>query len=324
MTEELFSGSRDSVEADNAAENRESILRTLTESKYLVDDAEITALLSSVNFDELQRIFTREVHRSDPQNPARAHVIHPDRIIFTNSEGMRAAGNISPDKMAYVPQAEMILVDVDAVKGSARILDIPLALTFIYNLFHEEGHAVSAYSDTTRRSGSRIVRVGVQQMHFQRDSAGPTAFFWLLNEGINEKWSRLLAQEYLASSPMRGVAKSDIERLVDIYHPQAATGAYFVPVHFANAMVDKISRETGIETDKVWQSFIDASIRGFDLYDKRARRILDFPFKTGFTEKLMHADGAHMHKMLDEFEMPYESKRYLIGLVKDFHEPRGQ
>ncbi|MBI5457027.1 hypothetical protein HY969_04800 [Candidatus Kaiserbacteria bacterium] len=323
MTEEIYRGAHvgdNGRVAEETDKTHESVREEIKE--FLIDDAEIGETLDSINFDEIQRIFSEKIQKSIPDSEARAHTISRPDVFLVTPEAFAKVGN--PDAnplMSYMPQYDVILVNVLEMRRVASMYNVPIPLLTVKLLMHEQAHAVSSHYDRQSRSGNRVVQIGVQQLHMQREGSSQAIFFNLLNEAINEKLARMVLVEYLKSNPLSGVNHEDIDSIADIYKKPEAALLFFAALHFLEALIAKISAKSHVEPDKVWQGLVHAEMMGLDLKNQKVRGMLDAAVgKQGFTDELSRLnvidDTEKMVQLMSKYGLIHNFDKFKNAFVR--------
>ena len=310
--EPIFRGihTSESVAPDRTQRLREEGLRKL--ESHQVRDEELEAVLNEIDFNLISEIISRDIRKSggDTASPpiSTAHTCDRASIILTNKAGVGALHGDPTTVMGYMPEYDLVLVNVEVVKRMKRQSPhLPFPLLVLHSLMHEENHAASALYFSLDEEGRVIeAQVGMEQLRRFPDRSMRSAFqFW--NEAINEKRALEQTYEYLGSSPLTGVSQAHRELLKDPIKNDVTTLSYWLGIYIADQVIEKISIGTGVTTDAVWQSLIHAGVQGLNLNSKDAKRELDLDsiFGSGFTAGLVDLEESKIVDYVKKFDLNF-------------------
>jgi hypothetical protein len=314
--DELFRGifSRTEEETKEVLSAQQETLGKLKE--HIVVDDELKGYIDAINFDEVKRIYTRDLRNASLDKSVEAHIIPRTGIVLTNKEGLQAVEGPPEVEMTYMPENDLILVNVHEVRSFARKAGVPLALILVHLLNHEQGHASDSHYIKSTKSGHQVIQIGLQQFHrnIKVKDSKPLSLYEVINVGVNEKRAREVTSEYVTSNPIQGVSKQDVNNFLDLY--SGSTGAmYFSVVHFIDVIVSRIARETGVDNTTAWGGVKHAIIYGLNLEDKKVRTMLNVPLGHKFVEQLRTAQAHDVPGILKKYGFSEKQSGYIQSFL---------
>jgi hypothetical protein len=293
---EIFTSSGE-LESPEEIERKKRVLPS--RSGGLEKGPELENFLQRVDFDLLEDIFKKIAEKSDI-NPETLNLVNRERIFEKSSlgeEGTENAGGYEPVKniiafsareMEKFQQTDFSGIHPDVLK--------------LYILCHEETHATAktVCKGGFARSRRAEVQMGYQQTKFKKTLFGkrPKQFFEFLNEGVTDKLTREVFQEYTTAT-----AFSNTDELSK-FRKKAET--YYSPyVTLVDALISKINSETNIPEEVIWKSIIRGMYEGEDLMGEELRQAFDEAISRGFVERLAIAKTADdIESLIGELNAP--------------------
>ena len=289
--------------------------------EQIAKDPELEKILTGADFSLLRDLFEKIAMRSGV-DPATLNFLGPDRIAH-RSLSWSGTG-------IYNAQNNFIGISYDRVKERAKKLGLDPELTAVKTLCHEETHATSKVECTgeneprdkypyyrgDKTGYSRYIegQEGVHEPYVQK---------WLFNrfnEGVTEKLSREIFLEYAIKSgkyPKEEIGKFE---LLERAAPEELS--YGVAVGFVNALILKISRETGLDEKTVWRALIRGMYEGEDFQDQELKSLFAEIISPEFLDKLARAySDDELDKLAVTFFMKHpapDKKNRIRDRLRDF------
>lgn len=303
MNEEFRGPFARTAEEEGEVQERQEEMKELI-TPHTIEDLEINQIIDSINFEEVQRIYSRHLRKSTGKNDVDAHVIPRANIILTNEEGLRAIGAPDTSDMTYASFQDLIFINVPRIRRTIPT-GVPLPLYITHQLNHEQGHAVDAHYERIAKSGNQVIQISLQQLHgnAKAENGQRVSLHELISEGVNEKRARTVTLEYFKSNPTEDVSLATLQNFENIYTASDSNPTYLASVHLVNAMISRIAQSTGVASDKVSEAFIHATMMGLDLENPKVRTMLNAPLGQKFIERLRRADALDVRDILDEFNL---------------------
>lgn len=277
--------------------------------------------LEMVDFDELRRIFEEMAGKSLGKS-VEVNLVGPDRIVFTPSHPDDPLADYSPvdnlirmssrtptvwdkDSGTYHRRGEQIeelnrwIVKENVEAGSK---ELHLFRTLVHEETHATGHNVcigpanEVVIDLVR-SGYSVYRpsLGPEQDEAARQAAAGDVnlergrLFQILNEGVTEKIAVQVIEEYLRrkswpqQEAVEAFRRSLARRYGEGHDGEESTVSVLVEMAIVDELVDLITEDVGVSSDKVWQAFVEGYFRGRPFYENEDLRSL---FRQTFGEYL--------------------------------------
>lgn len=299
--------SEDQIKAEKRAELKTDL------KPFLIEDPEMQSWLSEINFPLVQKIFSRDYVKSGG-NTADLRLVPKTDFILTNNQGYLHLGTSKFSVMMFLPQTDVILINVDAFQDTFRKNPkINRKVLFLEQFFHEEGHY--AQSNVLREVGDDHVRAQVG-LHTQEVKSGNAIHsHWFFNEAINELRARHNTLEYIVRNK-EDVPESDLQWLSDPYAYPQPDVAFSMAIHILDEISIKLSEKLGVPKDVVLNSWIHAGYNGLVLSDKETKRTLnlDSYFKRGFSNDLaelqMAGDAQKPFDFMDKYDLKVNRSRF--------------
>lgn len=263
--EKISKPSREFFEASGEPEDIEKVKKREEEARQKRVEGkavqELEILFEEVDFDLLEKIFER-IGKKSGINPEEMNFLRKERIGFS----LDYFGS-------YDPEANIITLNTRSVSERARKLDIYWLHFLVYVLCHEESHATAKIVCKGLREFAspfdhydRERQVGYSQYkggEWEISEAKPSAefLFDLFDEGVTEKLGREVFIEYVTSSGFFG--RKELETF--FAKGDELKMPYAVPYKFVEALITRMSHETGIDQDIVWQAIIRGQREGENL-----------------------------------------------------------
>lgn len=283
---EVFLNSGEPEDNEQRKEREEAARIRLVEKKE--KDPELEEVIKQVDFGVLRKIF-EEIAEKSGLNPRLMNFIRPERIAHW-SLSVGAAGS-------YSVYENIIGISYQELKKWAKQLNISPQIVAIHILCHEETHATGKvecrgleqwWADPNLKQMSK--KMGFARIIEERNK--PIDFlFHLFDEGVTEKLSREVLQEYIRRADFQnkeaiaGIRRVLVEKPIEM--------PYAVPVKFVEALIAKISHETGINQSVVWQAIIRGMYEGEDFKDPELRDLFAETISPDFLDKLAGADQPY-------------------------------
>jgi hypothetical protein len=290
---------------------------------HAVHDAQIGEYLASIDHAVASDILNREFRRGVPpvmRGEIEAPVIPQDQIVCTNDAGFTAVNTSLFSDLAIWPATGLILVNIPALRQSIAGLKNISARTYVLKAyFHEQCHAISAYSEV-ERDGMTTMRSGLASARGKGDTYLGEEHYYL-NEIINEKKARSLTVKYLRRMyPGEAWAQADIRALEDDYQTEGSMTFVFGP-HMLRVIVKKIAEYGEPFSEKaVWQALWHSELHGLLLGDTGVKKALDLDriFGDGFTKRLTHFKKEDALKFLAEHGVVDSDARLRDQIAREY------
>ncbi len=248
-------------------------------------DPQLDAFLENVDFNLLKDIYAKVAEKSG---------IDPDTLNFLGKE------RISPDSGFLAIGSYNILDNVIGI--SYRKVDnlsrnderIDLRTLMLEVLCHEETHA-----------SAKTVCIGMNQplseSKIHKHQAGYASsektydksripvhqeadHFFLFNEAVTEKFAREVFSEYARA--VNYVDEKKISALEAVWKDNPEALFYSQEIALLDALIAKISRETGIGEKLVWRSIVRGAFEGENFKDPELVKLFSEIIGPDFLEKL--------------------------------------
>lgn len=272
---------------------------------------ELSASLEKVDF-ELFRTIISDRLRKMGIDPKTINFLGPNRIFDSSNFGGRfplTIGNYDVVKNVILINHKKITEEGAAGPNNTEDdRDLLVASA----VMHEQTHAVSKSlcrgmhfeaADMFYPAPKDTVRVGVKvgYLHvlsdfesrpgdstfdvLRREPYVSAQFFGALNEAVTEKFAREMFVDYLQKDPdMVDPAMVSKWREFYINHPEQLS--YGLEVDVLEALIERISRETGVSEDVVWQAMAMGMFKGESLFDQEIAQAFEEIFGREFLIEL--------------------------------------
>ena len=267
---------------------------------------ELLNFFEKVDFPTLRGMF-EDISERSGGDPKALNFIEPDRITYTFPNvhhGVRAA---------YRPEENLIMMRYHMLREFAQEkLQIPVDLLALSVLCHEEVHATSrvecrGLEIIAGRPRYDYIRVGYfldspqEQEKDEGVDKGRMVFLRLFEEGVTDKLGQEIFREYV-----RRTEFADKKTMAEFDRAAAEHGKeflYVTPMKFVDALIAKISRETGISRRVVWQAIVRGKYEGEDLANPELREAFAEMVSPYFLDRLSRANSdEELQKLMVELE----------------------
>lgn len=244
-------------------------------------DPEMEQVLAKIDFEWLKHRFGRDLIHTD---------IDPNSLNFIPAE-MFTVDRTLDHQGLYSVTDNHILANPDVLRNHAKRWQLPAELLWLWFVVHEEGHAVSK-SDCTGMFGEEgdspnyLLRRGYSLYHANdEDVSEEYDTYDILEEGLNEKRSRVIVLEYLQAHP-DFVDRANTEKLKALFADDHRHKVYDLEISLVEIMIDHLSRETGVSPQTVWQAMLRGKLEGEDLARSDFQELARQFFSEKFLEQL--------------------------------------
>ncbi|MBI2356152.1 MAG: hypothetical protein HYV13_03030 [Candidatus Doudnabacteria bacterium] len=261
---------------------------------------EFLAYLGKVDFDLLRKLFF-EIFKRIGMDETSFNFLGPERIVESNHG------------TTYSGIDNAIIIALKNLEATGR----PTEQDFAHVLIHEEVHATAKTIcrgeidptwladyfpnkvNSIPENQFRELRYGLSRLTLPKKSIhGRTRVFYLLNEGVTEKLAREIFEKYANVKDMdvkeHGKKVNDEKNPENYYYP--------IPVRFVEALVDRIAKETGLESKMVWESFVRAAYTGEDMENPELRQAFAETISDDFLSRLSRLEIGDEEQMLELIE----------------------
>ncbi len=236
---------------------------------------ELAEIVKTVDFRLLKDIFARTAERCG---------IPREEMNFLSAKHFDAQGKFTredrPALGEYDAYHNFARLYHDQLDEEAQRLGLPTEYLALKTLIHEEIHALSSYKRKTKPGRNPedkrtdIRTTGYQTAHIAYHGNAPSTkyFFELFDEGVTQRYTGEVLQEYLRATG----APADIAEQFDrMFRPNARIQVgYALPMRFVETLAARLSHETGIPQDNVWDAILRGKLEGHDLFDDEFARSL--------------------------------------------------
>lgn len=269
---------------------------TLTEHEASVDqeiketnrDPEFEKLLAKIDLDWLRQRFGQVLSHTDV-DPATLNFIPADRI--TSDRSLESSG-------MYSTRDNQILVNPEKIKEQQERWQVPAELVLLEIFTHEQIHAVSKTQNVglfednpeySLRTGYSLFRGNSKNESKEMDT------YTMFDEGVTEKWSRQIYQEYLQAHPDLADPES-VKRFQNMISTDGWAKVYDLEISLVEAMMAKLAKETGVSTETVWQAILRSKLEGEDLDHPDFQELAKQFFSDKVLQGIKSADSGY-HSM---------------------------
>ena len=243
-------------------------------------DQKLEKFLKKVDFHLLKIIFDDYAKKSGVA-PADVNFLGPEKIFYKKGRGAHFSSNNTISMNADIT--------LDSAVGISS--GIPPDLLRLRNLIHEEVHAVSfrnsvKHSETESEysSGYKSAKEVITEKGNGVIQIDEIHFFRLFDEAVTERLAREITKRYLETHPefTNAVSRNIYAHLdknpnIDIYQ---------VEVDLLEALIKRLSIETGLSQEMVWEGLIRSKLEGFFFFDDGMQELFDELVGPDFAIKL--------------------------------------
>jgi hypothetical protein len=218
----------------------------------------------------------------------------------------------------------------DRLDAEAKRLGITPEYLTLKTLIHEEIHALSYFERKTEPGlhaedkPTDIRTMGYQTVHIEYVGAqqSTTFFFELFDEGVTQRYTGEVLEEYLQATGAPAELRTRFERLFAGKDREQI--GYALPMRFVDALIARLAHETGVPETNVWDAILRGKLEGHDLFDEE--------FAASFAElvgpdvlpRLMHATRENesdsnrtLRELTDKLMKPFAApqRSFLASLI---------
>lgn len=250
------------------------------ESDFEEKNITLEKFLDKVDFNTLRMIFEDYLRKSG---------ISPEKFNF-----------LGPEKIKYMKGWDAaffadnsIRMNTDVGKNLLMAINTGLApdLLNLHKLIHEEVHAISHNSrmehsptEAEYRSGYQKTKTIFTDIGNDTVQVDNSHFFRLFDEAVTERLAREITVRYLEKYPnfTNNASKYIYKNInnhpgADIYQPE---------VDLLEALITRLSVETELSEELIWQGIIRSKMEGFSFYEDNMHELFDELVGKDFTNRL--------------------------------------
>lgn len=261
-------------------------------------DVKLEKFLAKVDFDSLRMIFEDYLKKSGIP-PEKFNFLGPDKIKYMKGGGAAFFGDNS------------IRMNADVGRNLLMAINTGLApdILNLHKIIHEEVHAISHNSQIEHSPTEAEYKSGYQKTKTKFTDIGNgtvqmdnSHFFRLFDEAVTERLAREITIRYLEKYP-------NFTNNASIYiyknignHP--GTDIYQPEVDLLEALIKRLSMETELSEEFVWQGIIRSKMEGFSFYEDNMEGLFDELVGKDFTNRLKSVNTLkglrELTKMIEE------------------------
>ncbi len=233
-------------------------------------DSRLREFLDTIDFELLRSLFLEAARKSG---------VNPETLNFVSADGIFGkSGSLLEPLGAYSGSRNIVALSMRKMEDRFGVEGKDLDTVALSTLCHEEVHATA-----------KTICIGLgseaEQAGYQRTMESATGRlekrFLLFNEGVTEKLCRQILEEYVERTHFAD--SQGMNRLRDLFrekHP------YESLVEFVDLFIDRVSAETEVSRDLVWQAIIRGAYEGERFDDPELQQLFSELLTPDFIELL--------------------------------------
>ena len=280
-------------------------------------------LMSRIKFATLKERFDERAIRSG---------VDPDTLNFLDANRIYAQWGVKSEAM-YIREGNYIVMDYVEIENTARRIGVDPELFAVLIMIHEQLHAASKFKFKGLREAHAA---GLKGDYTIEDQVGYgssktvqkmgqktyESYFRMFDEGINEKLAREIILEYLESHPDFTDAEK-IDQFRQVYQDEHKYKSYELQVFFINKLITKLSVETGVSENAVWEALVRGKFEGEDFSSDEVKDLFSETFSSDFLDKLSKINNVEQGRKLVELLKHTEIKKTgklknLVGKIRNY------
>ena len=280
MNSEGFKKSRVYLRNDGSPEfNRFDLYEKQEQERIGPKSPELLEALRKIDFSLLKVIFAEHIVRSGMSYAG---------MNFLPSKRIKELSRSEVDKThkgVYDFAANIIIFYKDRIIEMAKSTGLSFDLCVLYLLVHEEGHAISKTICQGFYEKDGQVKVGYSEMKQKSQEELPQISYLMFEEGVNELLTISVLEEYLDRQDNLGNEETfALRKILEKINPDFSR--YVLQVNFVKELVIRLSKETDLSPETIWQAILRGKIEGASLHDEEIRREFAEVFGSDFLDKL--------------------------------------
>jgi hypothetical protein len=242
--------------------------------------AYMDALIDRLDLEWVKKYLSAIMTKTS-EDPTKINFIPRDKIIL--NPNLNVGGIFNPDDNMIEINPVTISAAVYRFQGSRNLF-------LLRDIIHEEAHAVSKI---------KKVPVGIRSGYATRtkEDKNTTWTYALFDEGVNEKLTRQITNEYIKSHPDIA-SDQELQAFQEIFRDDKSNGAYTLPVSLVETMITKISHETSIPQEMVWEGILRGKFEGDDLAEEDLNNLFAEIFSQEFMDQLRNTHPGRQENQI--------------------------
>lgn len=255
--------------------------------------------LGYVDFDVLEQMFQEDIQKTGI-SPAEINFLQRDRIssVRDQKRGDSTLGGHNP----ITNEIQVRYENIRQVASEYRLSSFHI---FLYTLIHEETHAVSktrCWNLSQERNQSALTQSGYRFVeHGQNESDNLVMYgdvFLLFNEGVTEKKSRKMTEEYLRRTGYRD--DNGLTRVQNFFEEYSSS--YNQAILVVEALTRRLAKANGISEEAAWGAIMRGYYEGENLLREDFQEWFGEILPPDFVDRLTIANGEDLAELLKELE----------------------
>ena len=270
------------IAADVRRKEEEARLRIEREQEEV---PEFKEFLAGIDFKLLETLYKEHAKRSGI-NPDTLNVLGPERIAPRTSRDY--------GRGSYTNDTNVIAINYRYIQSKCNEERISPNAFLMKVLCHEETHAAANTKCDgvfDEHTGSSEKRSGYRSYAYGED------WFMLFNEGITEKFSRQIFDEYVtAADYVSAHDRKDVLLHVEKNH------VYVAAVKLVDVLIGRIAEHAGVPQELVWNALVRGAFEGERLDDPELRSLFEEAFGRGVMRVLEDGESYDFERLTRRLE----------------------
>lgn len=246
------------------------------------ENPELSKIIEQIDFHTLRSIFEETVRKCG---------VDPSSLNFVASERIVHA-SLDPSGACYMARENAIGLSYDKIKDVAARLEIDPELLALDCICHEETHATARVEH--HLGGQVGTKLGFQRV--ENDGV----LFSIFNEGVTTKFGREVFREYVHRTNIKN--DEGVEGLENALRKDTSF-FWGDSVRLVDALITKLSYETGVSKEVVWGAIVRGMFEGIDLDSTPLNDLFSEIIAPNFIDKLATMDDLTIEGLIEELAL---------------------